>query len=240
MSGHALGFVPEVNAVRMVESNLVVFQKIVAVLVADRDAKPTIVLQNVLLKQPVPNTPAEVESVLAVAAGDTPADHRPLRAAPGMEAQPGVVLAHAVLHQHIVGLLETDAVAVVVPHHAILDHRAKAAIEKNAAATAAVEIDILLLVPLDDEVLHARAFEVVAADNREDGRGLGLVCDHAIGVQRLVDGKGVSISPGDARHRYVKAAGVAVPDSDASADLEAVRVRDRDLLLAVISIQRQR
>ena len=144
------------------------------------------------------------------------------------------------LHQHIVGLLETDAVAVEVPHHAILDDRAKAAIEKNAAATTAVEIDILLLVPLDDEVFHARAFEVVAADNREDGRGLGLVGDHAIGVQRLVDGKGVAISPGDARHRSVKAAGVAVPDSDAGADLEAIRVRDRDLLLAVIAIQGQR
>src|SRR5207248_4893398 len=116
----------EENAVLMIESNLVVFQKIVAVLVADRDAKPTIVLQNVFLKQPVPNTPAEIESVLAVAAGNALADHRPLRAAPGVKAKPGVVLAHAVLHQHIVGLLETDVVAVVIPHHAILDYRAKA------------------------------------------------------------------------------------------------------------------
>src|SRR5207244_5694143 len=141
-----------------------------------------------------------------------------------MYPQPRVVLAHAILHQDIVGLLETDAVAVVVPHHAILDDRAKAAIEKNAAATTAVEIDILLLVPLDDEVLHARAFEVVAADNREDGRGLGLVGDHAIGVQRLVDGKGVTISPGDARHGSVKASRVAVQDSDDGADLEAVSI----------------
>src|SRR5439155_25895766 len=134
VSGHALGFVAEVHAVLMIRANLVVFQKIVAVLVADRDAKPTIVLQNVLLKQPVPNTPAQVESVLTVAAGNALADHRPLRADPRMEAHPGVVLAHAVPHQHIVGLLETDAVAVEVPHHAILDDRAKAAIEKNAAA----------------------------------------------------------------------------------------------------------
>ena len=76
------------------------------------------------------------------------------------------------MHDHIVGLLEADAVAVVVPHRAAIDDRAETAIEKNAAAAAAVERDVLLLVAVDGQVLHSRPFEVIAADDGEDRRGL--------------------------------------------------------------------
>src|SRR5438477_9755189 len=103
-----------------------------------------------------------------------------------MYPQPRVVLAHAILHDDIVGLLETDAVAVVVPHHAILDDRAKAAIKKDAATTTAVQINISFFGPLDDQVFDARGFGVAAGHDRKHGRSLGLVGDHAIGVQRQI------------------------------------------------------
>ena len=45
----------------------------------------------------------------------------PLRATARMQPEVGVVLADAVRDRHVVGLLEADAVAVVVPHDAALD-----------------------------------------------------------------------------------------------------------------------
>src|SRR6185369_4521223 len=112
--------------------------------------------------------------------GDAFTDGGPLRTAAGMDAQPCIVFAHTALHQHIVGLLEADAVSVKIPRHTILNHCAKTAIEKNAAAATAVEGDILILIPVNDEVFDARAFEVVAADDREDGCGLSFVRQGAI------------------------------------------------------------
>ena len=78
VAGHARAFVAEKDAVLTVEPHLVVFQKIVRVLVANRDPEAPVVLQSVLLKQPVPDTPAEVESILTVAPGNAFADHGPL------------------------------------------------------------------------------------------------------------------------------------------------------------------
>src|SRR5207247_4033982 len=143
--------------------------------------------------QPVPDTPTQIQSILPIAPGDTFADHRPLRTAARMEAQTGVVFAHAALDEDIVGLLEADSVAVVVPHDAIFDGGSKAAIQKNAGAPTAVEIDIFLLVPFDDPIFHAHAFELVAADDRENGRALGLVGYNEIELERA----GVQTSDAD-------------------------------------------
>src|SRR5947208_2692832 len=112
VAGHALGFVAEEDSVLLVEPNLVVLQKIVRILVSNRDAEPSVVLQKVFLKQPVPDTPTQIQSILPIAPGDTFEDHRPLRTAALMEAQTGVVFAHAALNEDIVGLLQADAAAV--------------------------------------------------------------------------------------------------------------------------------
>ena len=156
-----------------------------------------------------------------------------------MQAEAGVVLAHATAHEHIVGLLKADAVAVVISDRAILHDRAEAAIEEDAAAATAVERDVLGLVAIDDEMLHARALDVIAADDRKDRRSLGLVRHHAIRVQRLVDGEGASILPGDPGDGGVESAGTLVPDGNAVTGLEALRIGDSDLFLAEIAIQRE-
>src|SRR5260221_2106147 len=125
---HPFCFIAEVHSVLFVRSNLILLQKIVGILVPDGNAETAIILQDVLLKQPVPDPPAEEQAVLPVAAGDTLADHGPLRTAAPMQAQPCVVLADTALHEHIVRLLKADAVAAGIAHYAVLDHRGAVAI----------------------------------------------------------------------------------------------------------------
>jgi len=66
-------------------------------------------------------------------------------------------------------LLEADAVAVKVFDLAVLDDGSEAAIEEDAAAATAVEVDVVVFVAFDDEVFNADVFEIVAADDGEDG-----------------------------------------------------------------------
>src|SRR5881394_955404 len=79
VAGHALGFVAEVNAVLIIGANLVFLQEVVAVFVADGNAVPPVVLQNILLKQPVPDPPTQIKSILPIAPGNALADNRALR-----------------------------------------------------------------------------------------------------------------------------------------------------------------
>src|SRR6185437_8819097 len=182
VSSHARAFIAEKNAVLPIREDLILLQNIVRVFVSDGDAEPAVVLENVSFKQTVLHAPAQIQSVFAVAACDTFPDDGSLRAAAGMETQSRIVLADAVLNDHVVRLLKADSVAVIILHHAILNDGAEAPVKKYAAATASVEIDILILVPINDQVFHANTLDIVAADNRKNGRGLRLVGHHAIGV----------------------------------------------------------
>src|SRR5712691_5535763 len=184
VAGHAEAFVAEINPILLVAPHLIEPQQIVGVLVPDGDAVTAVAFEHVLLKHAVPDPPAQRQPVLAVVARRATAHQGPLRTAARMDAERSVVLAHAVLHDHIVGLLEADAVAVVVAHAAVADDRAEAAIQENARPPAAVEGSVVVLVPLDGQVFDAGAFDVVTADDRKHGRRLGPVAHHAIGVQR--------------------------------------------------------
>ena len=129
--------------------------------------KRPIAFENVLLKDALLHAPAEEEAVLAIVARDALPHDRALRTASRMKAETGVPLAHAPEHRHIVALLETNPVAMIVAHGAALDHGAGAAIQKDAAATAAVQRDVFLLVSLDRQILDARALDIVSADHWE-------------------------------------------------------------------------
>src|SRR5262249_18029639 len=124
-------------------------QQIVAIFVTDRDAVAAIVFQNVLLKQAVPDTPAEKQAVLTIVAGGAIPNDRALRTTAREQAPPRVLFAGAGLGPDIVGLLKADAVGVVIPHETILDHRAETAIKENPRAAATIESDILFLVAVD-------------------------------------------------------------------------------------------
>ena len=162
VGGHAERFVAEEHAVLLVLPDGVVAEEVVGVLVADGDAELAVLLQEVLLEQAVTDPPAEEQAIRPVAAGHAVADRRPLRAAARMKPEDGVVLRDAVCDGDVVGLLEADAVAVVVPHDAAADDGAEPPVQEDAAAPAAVQRDIRLLVALDDQILDPHAFGVVA------------------------------------------------------------------------------
>src|SRR5713226_8351370 len=128
VAGHAEAFVAEINPILLVAPHLIEPQQVVGVLVPDGDAVAAVAFEHVLLEHAVPHAPTKKQAVLAIVARRATAHEGPLRTAARMDAERSVVLAHAVLHDHVVGLLEADAVAVVVAHAAMADDRAEVAI----------------------------------------------------------------------------------------------------------------
>src|SRR5262245_36171033 len=186
----------------------------------------------------MPHAPAKEQAVFTVSPRNALPHDGPLRTAAGMNAERRVVFTHTAPDLHIVRLLETDAVAIVIPHDTILDHCAEAAIQENATTPTAVQVDVLALVAVDDEIFDACAFEVVTADHGKDGCGFCLILRHAIGVKRGVDGESVSVPTGDARHGRVEAAGAGIPNRYTVSDLKSIRIDYSHLFLAVIAIER--
>src|SRR6185369_12222556 len=103
---------------------------------------------------------------------------------------------------------KADAVTVIIPHRAVPDNRPETAIKKNAAATATVQIHILLFVAIDDQIFNARTLKVVAADHGKHRRSLRFVRKGAIRVEGFVDRESISVLSFDARNGRVKATGL--------------------------------
>src|SRR5262249_76632 len=139
-------------------------EEVVRVLMPDGDPEPAVLLQAVTLEQAVADTPAEEEPVGPVATGQAVPHDGSLRAAAWMQPQVGVVLADTPGDRPVVGLLEADPVAMVVPHDAVLDHHAEGAVEIDPCPAAAVQMGVGSLVPLDDEGLDPCSTDVRAAD----------------------------------------------------------------------------
>src|SRR6185436_16828761 len=96
------------------------------------------------------NTPAEDKAIFAIAACGATADDRTLRTAPRVKAEPRVIFTQAVFHEHVVGLLEANAVTGIIPHGASLDHSPKATIKKYSGAATAIEWWILGFIAIDN------------------------------------------------------------------------------------------
>src|SRR5207253_2666536 len=158
----------------------------------------------------MPHPPAQKETILSIAASDAFPHDRSLGPAARMQPQPCIVFADTALQKDIIGLLEADAIPMKIAHEAVLDDRAEPAIEENSRAAAAIQGHILFFVAIDDQVFQARAFEIVAADDWKHRGSLGLSFDHAIGIQWLIKGKRAAVLSGDAAHRGVESAGLAV------------------------------
>jgi len=91
----------------------------------------------------------------------------------------------------------------------------------------------------NDDVFNPRPFDVIAANHGEDSPCFGLVVHHAVGHQRFVNRESVTVAPRDAGNGRMESSRAAVPDRDAVAHGEAVRVGHRDLLLAEVAVQSQ-
>ena len=156
-----------------------------------------------------------------------------------MHSQSAISLASAVLDQNVVRLLKTNPVAMEISYQATPDHGAKTAVEEDASSAASVQFGIVRPVSVDDKILNTSAQYIVTAYHREHSRGHSLVGDQTIGVERHIKGKSVPIPAGDSPNGCMKSARLGVPNGNSVTDLETIGVRERNLFLAIISIQRQ-
>jgi len=123
MGRHPQGFISEKDAVLAVRSYNIPAKKIVGIFVPDGNSELPVLFENVVGKQPVPYPPAQKQAVGPIAAGNTIAHARTLGAASRVYAKVAVTLTNTTGDRNIIGLLETDPVAVVVSDHAVLNHR---------------------------------------------------------------------------------------------------------------------
>ena len=86
-------------------------------------------------------------------------------------------------HTNVVGLLKTDSIAMVIPNDTISNHGTETAEEKNTRATASIEMDIVLFIPVNDQSFNGSSYDVITADYRVNGCRPGILCHHAIGIQ---------------------------------------------------------
>jgi len=74
MGGHSQRLFAEKNSVPMVQTDKVATKQIVGIFVPDGNAESTVPFQNIVFKQPVPDPPAQKQTVGSITAGDTLAD----------------------------------------------------------------------------------------------------------------------------------------------------------------------
>ncbi len=147
---------------------------------SDGDAESTVAFKDVIFKQPVPNPPAQKQTIGSITAGDTLADERALRPAAGMDSKISVVFTDAINDTDIVRLLETDSIPVVIADHAVLNDGPKSPVKKNPRPSTAVQMDIGFLVAIDDNVFNPCCLDIVGTDDRKDRCGPGLVAHHTV------------------------------------------------------------
>gem|GEM_PF-4125030 len=72
---------------------------------------------------------------------------------------------------------------MVIPNDAISNNSPETTEEKNTRAAASIEMNIVLLIPVNDQSFNGSSFDVITADYRVNGCDPGILCHHAIGVQ---------------------------------------------------------
>jgi len=98
------------------------------------DPETPLVFQHVLFEQPMPYGLAKEQTVLAISASHAFAHDLSLRPASRVQPRSGAISRHAALDAHVVRLLKTDAVAVILADHTILDDRGVTLIKKHGCA----------------------------------------------------------------------------------------------------------
>ena len=158
-----------------------------------------------------------------------------------MQPKSGAALDDTTFDLDVVGLLEADAVAVVVAHEAVADHAMIAAIEEDAGGAAAVHLGrVFRAIAVHGQVLHAGVFKLVAADDREDRGRKAAVRHQDVGVHGSGEGEVVAAAVQDRRANAMKVALALGRHIDAAPDVKALRLFHRDGRLAEIAICRQR
>ena len=213
--------------------------EIVRVVVADGDAD-VVALDVILFRDPVPHTPAK-ENPDVISHEPVAAHDGALRAGAGMQAKAIVALTHAILDEHVVANLPTDAVAIVMARRDAADGDPIALQEKDAARVIAIEVLVPGAVAVEDEVFDGDVGDVFTGNNRKQRRDLGAAEPPEILPQTLVEFEPVT----GARHERalhglrLSTATVLRAQANSIADFEAGRIGERDFLVKPIAVLRE-
>ena len=140
---HSQGFVAEEHTTLGIIQDVILLNQLIGMHVTDGDPEPSVPLQAVSLKEPVPDSPAKEETVLAIPSRRRPKNLGPLRTTSRMNAQVAVADTGAVSDGDIIGLLKTDPITVVILDHAVFNDRPEPPVEENPRPAAPVEIGVL-------------------------------------------------------------------------------------------------
>ena len=233
-------FGAEQNAGLAAVADDVLADEVVGVAVADRNPLAFDVEDRVLLGQPEFHAPAEEEADLAAFEFVPPHDG-PLRTRTRVQAQPRVIVAVTVLDRHVVADLPTDAVAVVIPRRDLPDQHVAHVLQEDAATVVAVEVLVVLAVAVERELLDDEVLRLFARHEREERRAGRVARRPEVLPQGAIQFEAVARA-GD--QRSLENFGPAVvrilgDQRYAIADLEALGIDERDLLVVPVRIESQ-
>src|SRR3954464_14992591 len=114
-----------------------------------------------------------------------------------MQAETRVIRTLAILDHHIVADLPTDAIAVVVSSDHPTNLNAVAVLHEDAARVIAIELIVVVAIPIEHEILDADVLHEFTAEDREQGGCGGVVHLPEILAQGLIELEAVAC----ARHQ---------------------------------------
>ena len=122
-------------------------------------------------------------------------------------------------------------------NHTVTDTGIVHTVKENPGPTASVQWRIRRPIPIDSDSFNLYLFSIIGADNRESGFSDSVSPHHAVCLQRLVNGKGMLVYPGnDSSRGGMKPTGAVVPDTDPISHLKTSGAGQGDLLFSVITI----
>src|SRR5260370_19769820 len=159
-------FLPDQDAYRSACPDVVVADDIVSIVMSDGDAVPLAALDVVLLGERPLDPPAEKETLI-VANHAVPPDHGTLRAGARVEAESRVIVAVAILPQHVVANLPAYAIAVVVTRRDFAISDRVAVLHPDKAGVVSVQISVVRFVAVERNIFDGDVRNVLAAEERE-------------------------------------------------------------------------
>ena len=159
-----------------------------------------------------------------------------------MQAQAGVVVALAVLDEHVVADLPGDAVAVVVAGDHAAEGQPAAILGEDAARVVAVEVVVVGAVAVERQVLDRDVRDVLGREQGEEARGGGLaLLEPEVLAEGLVELEAVARAGHERPLDDDGPAGVGIlgPQADAVADLEPAGVGQGHLLVVPVGAGRE-
>lgn len=240
MGGHGLRFGPPIDSTTRVADNGVASDDIVAVLVSNRHPMSLVAFEPIALGGAPSDAPTKEESIISISSGPASNHGGALGTASGMKSETAARLDHTFPDLDIVGLLEADAIAIVMAYDAPGDPRVVATVKEDAGGTATVDFGgVFNLIAVNGEIFDPGVFDVVAADDWEDRGCEGVIRNHAVGIQGACEGEVIVGGVENGSTSTVEIPHGFAANIDAASDAKAFGIFHCDGLLAEVSIRRQ-